>query len=66
MKDVFNLPYQVNGVSGNYEEAEDGSSIEEIGEQVPATTFDDDLKQADLLFKRLLPEEVIIGKHVDN
>ena len=62
MRDVFNLPYQVNGVSGNHEEAEDGSSIEEIGEQVPATTFDDDLKQADLLFKRLLLEEVNINE----
>ena len=62
MRYVFNLPYQVNGVSGNNEEAEDGSSIEEIGEQVPATTFDDDLKQADLLFKRLLLEEVNINE----
>jgi hypothetical protein len=62
MRDVFNLPYQVNGVSGNQEEAEDGSSIEEIGEHVPATKFDDDLKQADLLFKRLLLEEVNINE----
>ncbi len=62
MRDVFNLLYQVNRVSGNHEEAEDGPSIEEIGEQVPAMTFDDDLKQADLLFKRLLLEEVKINE----